>query len=488
MKNKVVENIEKIKKQKDGFDYIIVVASNNNAKYWQWRLSKTKKEILPPKTKIICIEEKWKNPEGAGQLLGTLNAIDEFNKKYNLFKLLKEKKKIAIYHTAGKGKRMAPLCGTEKNNKPAIKLPKPIKINKKNNLFSILEAVIYSTQIFAKNQEGRIFVFWGDQIILPSNNISLSLKKTPPIEILGIKYKINFSKKEWEENNWKNYGVLIPLKNNQFIHREKISFKELKKIKKIYSLKESEKGKIEIIKSLGCFSLDFRFLKTLLLEFKKEIKEKKEKLDIEPALWEALTSDEKEYVKRNKDKNHFLRIQKLKEGFEKENKTKLTLFSTALEANTIYWDYGNLRSYFKNVLKVKEQSQEGEIARNFFGIKKYFKNQNIIIHSKVKGDIKNCVILNSNIEKANIENSIIINSNIKEIKRGKDNLLYYLQEKKQISLLPEEVITDIKIKEKEIIRMKTKISRDGKEDWKIKLPENPFSYSELEKIVANIKI
>lgn len=484
MRDKIIENINKIKAKKEGFDLIIIVSSNNNAKYWNWRLSETRKEILPQKTKIICVKENWKNKEGAGQFLGTLNALKEANKKINLLKLLKEKKKIAVYHTAGKGKRMAPLCGTENNNKPAIKLPKPIKVNKKNNLFSILEAVIYSTQIFAKNREGRICVFWGDQIILPSNNITPSLNS--PIEILGIKYKIKFSKEEWEKNNWQNYGILIPSENT-FLHREKISFENLKEIKRNGLIKEKG-GKIEVLKSLGCFSLSFQFLEKLLLEFEKELKEKKEKLDVEPALWEALTSDEKEYVKRNKNKNHFQRVKKLKEEFEKTTKTKLVIIATDLGKNTIYWDYGNLSAYFKNILKTREKSKEGEIAREFFGIKKYFKGGNIIINSKIGGDIKNCVILNSKIEKANIKDSVIINSQIKEIKNGKNNLLYYLREKNQISLLAEEVITDIKIKKGEIIRMKTKISRDGKEDWKIKLPGNPFSYSELEKIVSKIKI
>ena len=30
---------------------------------------------------------------------------------------------VAIYHTAGKGTRLAPLPGAENNNKPGVKLP-----------------------------------------------------------------------------------------------------------------------------------------------------------------------------------------------------------------------------------------------------------------------------------------------------------------------------------------------------------------------------
>lgn len=472
---------------KNGFDIIIVVSSNNNSKYWNWRLSKTRNQILPKKTKIICIEEDWKNKEGAGQLLGTLNAIKKSQNKINIKKALKNKKSIAIYHTAGKGKRMAPLCGKEKNNKPAIKLPRPVKIDGKNNLFSILEMVIFSTQIFAKSRKGRVCVFWGDQIIIPQKNINL--KKDYPIEIFGIKYNIKLTEKDWEEN-WKRYGILIPQKKETAIHREKLSYDEIKKIKKERKLKENKKGEISLLKSLGYFSLSFDFLEILLSEFKKELEEKKLKLDVEPDLWEPLTSSKEEFIKRNeRGEKYFERIQKLKNNFKKLTNKELLIFAFDFGKKTIYWDYGNLRSYFKNIIKINQKSKEGEIARRFFKVEKYYDREknNLILNSKVNGEFEGCVILNSQIKNANIKNSIIINSKIKELK-GKENLLYYVREKNKLWLLPEEIITDIKIKENEIVRMKTKLSRDGKEDWKIKLPDNPFSYSELEKLVSKIEI
>jgi hypothetical protein len=71
---------------------------------------------------------------------------------------------------------------------------------------------------------------------------------------------------------------------------------------------------------------------------------------------------------------------------------------------------------------------------------------------------------------------------------GKNLLLYYLREKDELKLLPERVITDIKIHKDKIIRMQTEISRDSKKDWEIRLPKNPFSYSEIEKLVSKINI
>jgi len=50
--------------------------------------------------------------------------------------------------------------------------------------------------------------------------------------------------------------------------------------------------------------------------------------------------------------------------------------------------------------------------------------------------------------------------------------------------LPNEIITDIKFKEGSA-RMKTYLSRDGKEDWEIRLAQNPFSYKEITKLINN---
>ena len=43
--------------------------------------------------------------------------------------MLQAGKSMAIYHTAGKGTRLAPLPGAENNNKPGVKLPALLKVD-----------------------------------------------------------------------------------------------------------------------------------------------------------------------------------------------------------------------------------------------------------------------------------------------------------------------------------------------------------------------
>ena len=473
-----------------GFDVIIVVSSNGNSKYWEWRLSGTRNDILSQKTKIICIEENWDG--GAGQLLGTLYAFEEANKIINLKKLLKGGGTVAVYHTAGYGKRMAPLCGTEGNNKPAIKLPKPMKINEGDTLLTLFEAVIYSTQIFAKSREGRLCVFWGDQVIIPSRTTKIETKL--PVEIFGIKKAFYLSPKEWRKN-WKNYGILISIRGNGVLQREKLDWKKVKRLQERGYLKPNSKGRVIAAKSMGCFSISLNFLEFLFDEFLPELELQKRKLDTDEHLWMPLTSTKKEYIEKGGSLIYWQRIKKFKNRFQKRTSTRVIISEKNLGKDTLWRDYGNLAIYHKNLLKLCEDSDEGRAGREFYDLEKYLikkektkdlKIKNgILINSEVKGELKNSVIINSKIDKAKVEKAVIINSTAKGV-RGKNLLLYYLDEDRRMKVLPNEVITDITIGRGTKVRMRTSLLRDNKKDWRVRLPQNPFSYSEIERCLSRL--
>jgi hypothetical protein len=72
---------------------------------------------------------------------------------------------VGLYHTAGKGTRLAPLPGAENNNKPGVKLPGSVKLaDGSSKRITILESVIKQTGCYAKSRKGRLSVFWGDQV------------------------------------------------------------------------------------------------------------------------------------------------------------------------------------------------------------------------------------------------------------------------------------------------------------------------------------
>lgn len=490
----ITKNIKKIKetiKKDRGFDVIVVVASNGNSKYWEWRLSATRNEVLSPKTKIICTEEKWE--KGAGQLLGTLHAFEEANKKKNLKGVLKRGGTVAFYHTAGYGKRMAPLCGAEGNNKPAIKLPRPMEIEGGDTLLTVLEAGILSTQCYARTREGRICVFWGDQVIIPSG--TMRRKTNLPVEIFGIKQRFTLSLREWRKN-WENYGILIPKKDKGILQREKSNWKQLRKLIEKKYIKPTPTRRIELIKSMGCFSMSFSFMAALLREFSKELELKKRKLDTDGQLWFPLTCTSSEYINKGGSIIYWRRLKRFKKKFLAKERKKVLVNAKNLGERTLWFDYGTLANYHKNLSILLESSYEGRVTRDFYGLNKYLIKKektkdlkikkSMIINSEIeKGSIENSIIFGSKIKRAKIKRAIIINSEIKNI-NSKRVLIYNLREPKGIRALPNEVITDIIVAEGTKIRMRSSLVRDSKKDWKIRLPQNPFSYSEIERCLARL--
>lgn len=497
MKYPIIKKIKQVIKRDQGFDAIIIVASAGNEEYWERRLEVSRNEILPPKTKIIVVEEDW--PAGAGSLLGTLYAFQKANEEMFLKELLEQKGTVAIYHAAGHGKRMAPLCGTEVNNKPGIKLPKMIKIEEKEVPLTVLEAAIFSTQIFAKGREGRICIFWGDQVFIPSQRVKRETRL--PVEIFGIKKRFILSKKDWQRN-WRQYGVLIPTKKRRILLREKVSWEKLQKLLERGYLKEDKEGKITLIKSLGCFSISPPFLDSLLDEFSREIEAKRRNLSTDFHLWVPLTSRKREYQSEGGSSIYWERIKKLRKNFLQKTGKKRIIGEKNLGEKALWWDYGHLKIYYLNLLRLLKRTDEGETAREFFDAEKSWIKRKIVKNLKIKnsllinseierGEIENVVLVDSKIQKAKIKNGVIISTQVKGIlaPKGmlvKNILLYNVKEEGRMKVFSAEVVTDIIPGEGTKIRMRTSLLRDGKRDWQVRLPRNIFAYGEIERFLARI--
>ena len=116
------------------FDVTIICTTDDyQAAYWMERLSKgickgggdsSSSSAYPM---VLAVSEDWSSPSGAGNGLGTLYAFQKACKvakeKYNVDledELKSGKVSAALYHTAGKGTRLAPLPASENNNKPGV--------------------------------------------------------------------------------------------------------------------------------------------------------------------------------------------------------------------------------------------------------------------------------------------------------------------------------------------------------------------------------
>jgi hypothetical protein len=113
------------------FDVTIVCTTDDHqAAYWTEKLGGgilAKKDQDSPYPLVLAVSEDWHDPGGAGNGLGTLYAVEKASRVAmdgHGVDLLRElgagRVSAALYHTAGKGTRLAPLPASENNNKPGV--------------------------------------------------------------------------------------------------------------------------------------------------------------------------------------------------------------------------------------------------------------------------------------------------------------------------------------------------------------------------------
>ena len=123
---------------------IICTTDDHQAEFWMSKLKRTTASSSSSDESggggiVIAVSEDWTNPSGAGNGLGTLYAWQKAC-KYAKDKLGQDiqsqlsdgKISAALYHTAGKGTRLAPLPASENNNKPGVVSTVPSECVAKN--------------------------------------------------------------------------------------------------------------------------------------------------------------------------------------------------------------------------------------------------------------------------------------------------------------------------------------------------------------------
>lgn len=272
----------------------------------------------------------------------------------DLNELIVNGKSIALYHTAGKGTRLAPLPGAENNNKPGVKLPGTIAVGEKKSPITILEAVIKQTGCYAKSRGGRLSVFWGDQIFIPT--VPVEYPVTHHVDILCSLGPM-LTEEEWKARGMDKYGLIARNSHHNAAQVEKVDHATAVKLL-------ADLGEIEAVgPSLGSFSISYPMLFTLLNEFSSELAAKKGKLDSDPHLWMPMTLSKSSYIQLMGQKGvneelagaHFDRIASMMKKFhdtiavDYPTLSSLGVFGPVdVGQEVFWWDYGQLKLYQKN--------------------------------------------------------------------------------------------------------------------------------------------
>ena len=262
----MLESIREMNQFENGFDAVIVCCSTEHqATYWGERLMQTRGSACKKDALVYAVCEDWAK-DGAGNGLGTLYAYSKAKqvggnkRRKDLDQILKDGGSVGLYHTAGKGTRLAPLPGAENNNKPGVKLPSVVEVGGEQKNLTILEAVVRQTNRYAQERPGRVSVFWGDQIFIPSAGHNKS--GTHHADILAVMGPMP-NEKEWNEKGFSNYGLIAVNGENEATQVEKVSHATATELLTSF-------GSVKQVgPSLGSFSLRHEMLSLMLSEFER---------------------------------------------------------------------------------------------------------------------------------------------------------------------------------------------------------------------------
>lgn len=473
---------------------IICTTDDHQASYWMDRLangvcaSPDKTGVYPM---VLAVSEDWNDGSGAGNGLGTLYAFQKASKLAKetyqvdlMDSLQKENISAALYHTAGKGTRLAPLPAGENNNKPGVKLPFGIS-NKHGKIQSltVLEAVVKQTGVYASSRKGRLSVFWGDQVFLPS----VAFRYTPShhIDILcTLLGETAPTAEEWAAQGLEKYGVIACLETSD---PNRLDAAQVEKVSHSTALEMLGKlGKLrQVGPSLGSFSVSAGILKLLLDEYATELIEKTAKFDTDPHFWMPLTLSEVDYIRlmdqKGTDpavsKSHYERISKMISSFDLGG---LGLFGAVdVGKDACWWDYGQLILYSKNSLLLLDDSPSAVLLRQFLGIDSHlvgcvadgvtFDDITYAFDTKANsGGVKKSVIFGVRATELNLDGAIVVNCVAKKISAGAGAILYGIVDVSDDGIVadPGQVMVAVTEEDGSSMILKSRMDIDGGKAWK----------------------
>jgi len=495
---------------------IICTTDDHQANFWMTKLKHGASNVGDDSVfpLVVAVSEDWIDPSGAGNGLGTLYA---WKKACDYAKnscpgnpdleslLLEGTISAAIYHTAGKGTRLAPLPASENNNKPGVKLPFPKHL-------TVLEAVVRQTGIYASSRKGRLSVFWGDQVFLPPGVENFRYKSTHHIDIMcTLLGDTAPTAEEWVEQGLDKYGVIAVMKAGddgkvaEAAQVEKVSHETAT------SMLQTLGTIAQVGPSLGSFSVSAAILNGLCDEYSVELSEKVAKLDTDPHFWMPLTLPEESYVNlmlqkgvdKATSKSHHQRMKAFSARFLQQNDdSKLGLFGAVdVGKDACWWDYGLLKLYSKNSLLLLDDSNpESKLLRKFLGIEYgpmtgTFASSNVMFkHSYafecnlVDGTIDKSVLSHVSTKEINAEGAILVNCVAPKITAGKGSILYNIIGEKEIVAEPGQVMVGVYSDDGKAIEIASRMDIDGGKAWKTEVEGNLMSFEQVWKNNKNTDI
>jgi hypothetical protein len=381
------------------------------------------------------------------------------------------------------------------------KLPFAVKDGDMMRPITVLESVIRQTGIYARR--GRLSVFWGDQVFLPTITISKDVSPTHHIDILcTLLGETAPTAQEWVAQGLDKYGVIAVVGSTDGVENSGMPL-EAAQVEKVSHETATAMlqalGQIrQVGPSLGSFSVSSLFLEALCTEFALELSEKVAKFDTDPHFWMPLTLPQESYVSLMKQKgtdeqvsqDHYARMSAMKASFlETASGTGLGLFGAVdVGKDACWWDYGQLALYHTNTRLLLDQTNpSADLLRSFLGIDEtaehVFESSiseattlddlSYIFFSKIaNGSISESLLSKVAAPMIHAHGAIIVNcASTTSITAGKGSILYNCIDRTGagIGAKDGEVVVGVTNDQGESFLMRSRIDIDGGKVWSIPL-------------------
>lgn len=480
-----------------GLDVVIVSTTTvAQERAWQRRLEAGRGHVCRADALVLAVTEEW--PGGAGNGLGTLEALRAAASKAHrlhhrdLLAELDAGASVGVYHTAGKGTRLAPLPGSEGNDKPAVKLPGTVPIDGRPEPLTILEAVIRQTAVYAPGRRGRVGVWWGDQVFIPST--APADESARPAAILARLAPMPDAD-AWRARGLERYGLIAVGADGAATQVEKVDHATASRL--------IDQGVIAVDGglgvSLGSFSLSAALARALLEEFAPELAARRGKLDTDPHWWMPLTLDAAAYRAAMTAKGmpaaeadaHHARMAAFAVRFRAASGHQGGLLGcTDVGDAGWWWDYGTVDGYLANVRKLTAATPEASDLRRFFGVEAPVRGGrvgpsvelscgSVLIDCEIAaGRVEGSVLVGVRAGWVDVKDAVAVNV-VAPALLAEDALAYNAAASEPLELAAGTVRVDAVLPGRGRVPLTTRTDRDGKDDWDVRLPGNALSWSEL---------
>lgn len=367
---------------------------------------------------------------------------------------------------------------------------------------TVLESVIKQTGIYADKRKGRLSVYWGDQVFIPS--ASFTQEPTHHVDIMCTLLPQAPTAQEWQDQGLDKYGVIACYTNSE----GKVDAAQVEKVSHATATGMLEKlGSIQTVgPSLGSFSVSSMILEALCVEYSPELSKKEGKLDTDPHFWMPLTLGGEDYsylmeqkgVSKEESKAHYERMVGMKAKLVLGDLGLFGAVNVGKEA--CWWDYGQVKLYTTNTRVLLEDNESAQLLRQFLGLDEArvvksvnqgsIDEKSYLFGSKIGtgSSIANSLVANTQTAKLEATGAIVVNCAAPSIVAGDGAILYNVVSEDPIVADAGAIQVGVTKESGDDFVLRSRADIDGGKAWKIKVADNEMTFEEVHKANQNANI